>query len=192
MSDDPPVPAQGGAARVGLLEPAQWSPQAGETLKRWNPPFNIHKALANAPALMGAWIGFGNHILFNSLLPAREREIVILRIAWNARCAYEWGQHARVAAMVGMDRAEVDRIPHGPDATGWSAHDAALIRATDTLQSCQDITDGDWAVLKETFSDEQMIDLIFLTGEFVLVAMALKALRVPPDAGLEPLPPEPA
>lgn len=174
--------------RIPLLEVENWSEEARTALARWNPPFNIHKTLAHAPRLMQAWIGFGNHILFQSLLSPKEREIVILRVAWNCRSAYEWGQHARVGRMVGMSDAEIARVPQGAGAEGWTAHEAALITAVDDLQRDWEIGDAAWARLKERYTDEQMIDLVFLVGEFILVAMALKSFRVPPDAGLEPLP----
>jgi alkylhydroperoxidase family enzyme len=180
------------APRIRPLDVAEWTPEARTILARWNPPFNIHKVLAHAPALMQAWIVFGNHILFNSLLPERERELVILRIAWNTRCAYEWGQHAGLSRRLKIPEADIERVPAGPRAKGWSAHDAALLKAVDDLMRRWEISDAAWAQLKERYSDEQMIDLVFLVGEFVLVAMALKSFRVPPDAGLAPLPEAPA
>jgi alkylhydroperoxidase family enzyme len=91
--------------------------------------------------------------------------------------------------MVGMTDTEIARVPQGAAAEGWTPHEAALITAVDDLQRDWEINDAAWATLKERYSDEQMIDLVFLVGEFILVAMALKSFRVPPDAGLEPLPP---
>ncbi|MFZ4071724.1 MAG: carboxymuconolactone decarboxylase family protein, partial [Caulobacterales bacterium] len=174
--------------RIAPLEIESWSDDARTILSRWNPPFNIHKVLAHAPKMMQAWIVFGNHILFNSLLPERERELVILRIAWNTQCAYEWGQHAGLSKRLKIPDADIYRVPKGPRAKGWSPHESALLKATDDLMARFEISDPAWATLSQTYSDEQMIDLVFLVGEFVLVAMALKSFRVPLDAGLEALP----
>ena len=53
------------------------------------PILNIFRTLANHPALAKRWLVFGNHILAKSTLPARERELVILRIGWLCRSGYE-------------------------------------------------------------------------------------------------------
>ena len=57
---------------------------------------NIFRTLANHPKLMKRWVVFGNHILSKSTLPAREREILILRIGWLCQSGYEFGQHTRI------------------------------------------------------------------------------------------------
>ena len=72
---------------------------------------------------MKRWLVFGNHVLARSTLAPRERELVILRIGWLCRSGYEWGQHVRIALGSGLSQAEIDRIPLGPDAPGWSELD---------------------------------------------------------------------
>ncbi|HEX5097096.1 MAG TPA: carboxymuconolactone decarboxylase family protein, partial [Acidimicrobiia bacterium] len=54
---------------------------------------NIFGTLAYHPKLMKRWLVFGNHVLAKSTLPARDREILILRTGWKCRSPYEWGQH---------------------------------------------------------------------------------------------------
>ena len=79
---------------------------------------NIFRTLAHHPDLMRRWLVFGNHVLGKSTLPAREREIAILRIGWLCRSAYEWGQHVLIARGIGMTDAEISRIAAGADAEG--------------------------------------------------------------------------
>jgi 4-carboxymuconolactone decarboxylase len=81
--------------RIPPLEPANWAEETHVALERWQPPMNFHKTMAHNPRTLSEWIGFGNHILFDNLLDAREKEIVILRVAANLDCAYEWGAHRR-------------------------------------------------------------------------------------------------
>jgi 4-carboxymuconolactone decarboxylase len=51
------------------------------------------------------WLVFGNHILSKSLLPEREREMVILRMGWLCRAEYEWGHHVFIAKQAGGKQA---------------------------------------------------------------------------------------
>ena len=58
--------------------------------------WNVFTTMANHPALAKDWLQFGGHILSRSTLPARDREILILRIGWLCRSEYEWAQHTRI------------------------------------------------------------------------------------------------
>lgn len=157
-------------------------------LAGWWPPFNIHRVLAHNPETLQSWIGFGTHILRENSLGERLRELVILRIAWNAQCAYEWGQHAGLSARLGIPEADIARVADGPDAPGWLPLEAALLAGVDQLMARSRVSDEVYAVLAEHLSPRQLIDYAFLIGEFVLVAFTLNLFRIEPDPGLRALP----
>ncbi len=161
-----------------------------ETRERFGkgPILNIFRTLANHPALMKRWLVFGNHVLAKSTLPARERELVILRIGWLCQAGYEWGQHTVIGKASGLTDEEIARIAKGPDANGWSAADRALLRATDELHGDAFISDATWAELASQWSTEQLMDLVFTVGQYHLVSMALNTLGVQPEPGLPKLP----
>ena len=120
-----------------------------------------------------------------SALPARDRELVILRMGWLCRAEYEWAQHVVLGRKAGLTEAEIDRIPDGAKAEGWSEKDRALIAATDELKNDAFITDATWNTLKKSYDDQQIMDLIFAAGNYNLVSMALNSLGVQLDPGLE-------
>jgi alkylhydroperoxidase family enzyme len=152
------------------------------------PILNIFRTLANHPGLAKRWLVFGNHVLAKSTLPARERELLILRIGWLCRAGYEWGQHVVIGKASGLSDEEIARIPKGPDAKGWSEADRALLRATDELHADAFIGDATWAELSKTWSTQQLMDLVFTVGQYNLVSMALNTLGVQPEPGLPELP----
>jgi len=174
--------------RVPPLPVEQMDPEIRERLGD-GPVLNIFRTLANHPKLMKRWLVFGNHVLGHSTLPPRERELVILRIGWLCRSAYEWGQHVRIALGSGLSQAEIDRIPLGPDAPGWSGLERALLRATDELHADAFISDATWSALAAQLDTRQLMDLIFTVGQYNLVSMALNSLGVQPEPGLPGLPP---
>jgi alkylhydroperoxidase family enzyme len=153
------------------------------------PILNIFRTLANHPALAKRWLVFGNHILAKSTLPAREREIAILRIGWLCRSGYEWGQHVVIAKASGLSDDEIARIAAGPEAPGWSADDRALLRAADELHADAFVGDATWAELAKRWSTQQLMDLVFTVGQYNLVSMALNSFGVQPEPGLPKLPP---
>ena len=154
---------------------------------------NVFKTMAQHPKLMKRWLVFANHVLTKSTLSGREREIAILRTGWCCHAPYEWGQHVGIGKREGLTNDEIERIAVGPDAPGWSAHDAAILRAVDELHESSTISDTTWATLAETYSPGQMMDLVFAIGQYNLVSFALNAFGVERDDGLDdtvvPFPP---
>ena len=94
---------------------------------------NITRTLAHYPELSSAWGQFSRHVLGNSSLPDRERELIILRMGWNCRSGYEFGQHRRIGQAAGLTLEEVERTKQGPEADGWTDHERALLTAADEL-----------------------------------------------------------
>ena len=58
-------------------------------------------------------------------LPAREREVVILRVGYLCKSGYEWTQHVAIAQRSGLTDAEIARVKLGTEGKGWSAADIA-------------------------------------------------------------------
>ncbi len=173
--------------RLEPIPPDQMDPEIRERLGD-GPVLNILATLAHHPKLLKRWMVFGNHVLSKSSLPARERELVILRIGWLCRSEYEWGQHVAIARNVGVTNEEIDRVTRGPEAEGWSVLDRALLQATDELHADAFVTDETWAILAEHLDTEQRLDLIFAVGQYTLVSMALNSLGVQRDPGVEGFP----
>ena len=101
---------------------------------------------------------------------------------------YEWGQHVLIARRCDISDEEIARVAAGPDAAGWSAADAAVIRAADELHADQMIGNETWAALSRSWNPQQLMDLVFTIGQYHLVAMALNTFGVQRDPGVPPLP----
>jgi 4-carboxymuconolactone decarboxylase len=79
-------------------------------------------------------------------------------------------------------------VLEGPDADGWSAHEAALLRAADELHEDSRVGDATWKTLAETYDEAQLIEATMVVGHYHMVAFALNSFDVELDEGLEPLP----
>jgi alkylhydroperoxidase family enzyme len=144
---------------------------------------NIYRTLARHPKLAKRWLVFGSHVLGKNTLDPRAREILILRTGWRCKSEYEWGQHARIGKQTGLSDDEIRRIARGPDAPGWDAFDATLLRAADELHDDSFIGDATWQALSVRYGEQQLIDLIFTVGQYTLVCMALNTLGVQLEDG---------
>jgi alkylhydroperoxidase family enzyme len=147
---------------------------------------NFFQTFVRHPELFGAWNEFGR-TLFNGRLSERDRELLVLRIAWLAQCEFVWAQHQPVAEQLGMALHEIERIVEGADA-GWSDREAALLRAVDQLHAHADIDDNTWTTLRAHYDDFELIEIPVVVGQYLLIAFFNNALRVEPDPSLPRLP----
>jgi alkylhydroperoxidase family enzyme len=145
---------------------------------------NVFGTLARHPKLLKRWLVFANHVLLKSTISGRDRELAILRAGWRCDAPYEWGQHVVIGRREGISDEEIARIAQGPDAPGWSAHDAAILRAVDELHDHATISDATFATLGERYDGQQLMDLVFAIGQYHLVSFALNAFGVERDDGL--------
>ena len=131
---------------------------------------------------------FTDYLLQDSSLPTRDRELLILRIGYLNGGAYEWAAHTGLARRVGITDTELRRILQGPDAPGWSAWDATLLRAADELHANALVSDSTWAALAERYDQRQLMETVFTVGQYNLVAMYLNSTGVQFEEGFEGFP----
>jgi alkylhydroperoxidase family enzyme len=151
---------------------------------RGGPGLNIYRTLAAHPKLLKRWGVFGTHVLYKNSLPARERELLILRTGWLCRSEYEWGQHVLIGKASGLTDEEIERVKQGPDAAGWREADADLLRAADELHNDAFIGEATWKGLAGHFDRKQLIDVVFTVGQYHVVSMALNTLGIQLDEGV--------
>jgi alkylhydroperoxidase family enzyme len=139
------------------------------------------------PALAKAFLTFNNHVAVKSSISRRVRELAILRISWLRRSEYEFAQHVVLARNAGVTEADIERVQRGPDAPGWDAFDAELVRAVDELHSDARISDKTWERLSAQYGLTEMMDLVFTVGCYEILAMVFKTFGVQPEPVLEEL-----
>lgn len=147
------------------------------------PTVNIFATLARHPGLFRKWLPFGGKLLAGKL-PARERELLILRTGWRCRAEYEWAQHVPIARRAGLTDEEIERVKAGPDAPGWDRFDAVLLRAADELKDDSCITDATWSALAERYDERELIEVPMVVGHYLLVSGVLNSLGVPLESGV--------
>jgi len=176
--------------RIPPLPPQERSASAQELLdavRTTGSDTNIFSTFIRAEGLTRKWMPFAGK-LATGKLPARDRELLILRTVWNCEAEGEWAQHAVSGRATGLAGDEIDRVAVGPDAEGWADFDAVLLRAADELHQNTCISDSSWTRLAERYDVPQLIELPMLVGHYHMVAMTLNSLGVQVDEGLSGFP----
>jgi len=145
-------------------------------------PLNIFLTLGHHPGLLQAFTRFGNVLLNRGTLPARERELVILRVGWRAGSPYEFGQHTLLGRAAGVTDDEIRRLTR-PGLDGWPDGDAALLAMVDELCADDRVGDATWAALTGRWSDAEILELLVLAGYYRLVSGLLNSTGVQLEPG---------
>ena len=148
------------------------------------PAANIFATLVRHPGLFRRWLPLGGKLLAGKL-PARDRELLILRTAVLCDAEYEWGQHRLIGLKAGIDEGEISRVKLGPDAEGWDPFDAALLRAVDEMHQRACISDATWDALADQYDEHQLIEVPMLVGHYHMVAFTLNSLGVELEPGVQ-------
>ncbi|HUR48863.1 MAG TPA: carboxymuconolactone decarboxylase family protein [Acidimicrobiales bacterium] len=146
---------------------------------------HIFTTLVRHPGLFRRWLPFAGKLLVGRL-PARDRELLILRTAVNCGSSYEWAHHVRIGLASGLTLPEIERVKERP--TDWDGSDAVLLRAADELHESSTISDATWDSLAERYDEMQLIEVPMVVGHYHLVAYTLNALGVPLEPGADSTP----
>lgn len=144
---------------------------------------NIFRTMVKHRGLAERFNRLGGYLLVKGLLPARERELVILRVGWRCGSVYEFGQHTVMSRPAGVTDEEVHRLAQ-ESTDGWTEPDADLVRFADELCGTNSVSDKTWDRLAARWSEEQMIELLILGGFYRMVSGFLNSIGVELDAGV--------
>lgn len=152
---------------------------------------NILRTIAHHPKLLAPFLGFATALAQEGALTRRDSELLALRASWNGQSDFEWGHHVVYGLTAGLTRAEIDRIPLGPEADGWSAADRDLLLVADQLHHRQQIDDVLWTRIASRYSEAQLVELPFVVGQYTMLSMVANMTGVALEPRFEPLPDRP-
>jgi alkylhydroperoxidase family enzyme len=136
----------------------------------------------NHPSLAEHILPYEHYTSNNSTLPPRHRAFLALRTAWLTRCNYLWAHKAAAARRDGITSDELRRVAQGPQAAGWDAFEATLLRAADELHVDSFVSDATWQALSARYNTNQLVDVVDAVGAFTLHAGAINSLGVEIEA----------
>lgn len=170
--------------RVPPLSPEEFTPEQAELVGDWT-HLVFSRVIVRHP---GAYRNFVPHIkalIADATIPARDREIIVLRMLGQCDETYETHHHRMIAsANTGMSPGEIEAAVTG-EGDCLTDFDRVLIRATEELLRDQRVGDASWEALGERYSIEQRMELVFLAGLYATMAMLTKSFGMPLEGEAE-------
>ncbi len=161
------------------LKPDNWADELTEIRSFLGKPLNIHGMMAHHPQLLQSWMPLRNHVVANSSLSGRHRELLILRTAHLCQADYEWQHHVERGLIAGLQMDEINRVTKGAAASGWQADEDALLNAADDCHRYSKFTDKTLEQVQAHFSSKQQLDIMVTVGMYKTLAMIIKTWDVP-------------
>ena len=145
---------------------------------------NVFALLANSPAAMATVCPVGAHVRYGTSFDDALREYVILTVAQELHCVYEWVHHHAVAAKAGaseelLKKVGTPEIEQEPGEIGLATKYARMLTRN------EEITDEMVDALKETFGNEGFVDLTVMIGYYGMLARFINTVKIPIEPGYE-------
>jgi hypothetical protein len=198
QTDTPDVTVD--TAKMPRIEPLKYEDTDEATRKTWDemlpPPggptqnpgtqHDLFRIQMHHPDLLRVHQPFVQFVKNSAVVPLRHREIAILRSAWLGGVDDQYVNHIKIGIASGLTQEEVDRIPDGPDAPGWSDDDAAIVRAVDELHYWCRIGDDTWAALARQYDKRQLLQFLLLVGNYRTLSYVQNSIGIRPVTGSSP------
>ena len=114
-------------------------------------------------------------------LPAKLRELAILRTGIVGESKFEYSQHLKVARMAGLPEDKLAAIKGWVTSDKFTDVERALMQATDEIVGRNMVEDETFAALKNHLSDEQILELFYVIGLWRMHGMIVRALHLEYD-----------
>ena len=137
------------------------------------------QAIIRSPGLLNPARSMSDYLRFNSSLPPRLSEFVIIMTAREWTSQYEWNAHHGLAMRGGLSPDIATAVAEGRRPEGMAADEAAVYDFCMELHRNRSVSDATYARALEQVGEQGIMDMIGLSGWYTLVSMVLNTARVP-------------
>jgi 4-carboxymuconolactone decarboxylase len=123
------------------------------------------------------------YLRWQTSVPIKLNEFAILIIGRQWRSQVEWFAHAPIAAKAGLSADIIAELKQSKRPSKMAEDEALTYDFVTELTTTQKVSDDTFARAKKIFSDQQIVDLTAVAGNYVMVAMilAMAEQSVPAD-----------
>src|ERR1700759_1133127 len=143
-------------------------------------PYNL---LLRSPVLGQRMFDLFDYLRWNSSVPLDLNEFAILIIARQWRSQMEWFAHAPIATKAGLSPDIIAELKANKRPSKMGEKEAVVYDFVTELTTTHKVSDATFARAKQAFSEQKIIELTAVAGNYVMVAMilAMAEQSVPPE-----------
>jgi 4-carboxymuconolactone decarboxylase len=175
----PPIPAEK-MSEAQKKAAAEYTAARGPLTGPWN-------VLLRSPEMINRARALSDYVRFNSVLPPRLSEFVILITAREWAQPYEWNAHHALALKGGLNPEIAKAIAEGRRPQQMADDEEAVYDFCAELHVNHSVSDATYARALAKFGERGIVDMIGLTGWYTMVSMVLNTARTPIQPGATPM-----
>jgi 4-carboxymuconolactone decarboxylase len=143
-------------------------------------PYNL---LLRSPVLGQRLYDLFYYLRWQTSVPTKLNEFAILIIGRQWRSQVEWFAHAPIAAKAGLSADIIAELKANKRPSKMAEDEALVYDFVTELTTTQKVSDETFGRARRIFSDQQLVDLTAVAGNYVMVAMilAMAEQSIPPD-----------
>jgi 4-carboxymuconolactone decarboxylase len=146
-------------------------------------------ALLRSPEVCERAAVLGEFMRFGTSLEPRLSEMAICITAYHWRAQYEWFAHAPLALKGGLGADTLEAIRTGKKPAAMKADEAVLYEFCNELHNTKRVSDATYKKAVDTFEEKGVVELLGISGYYVLVSMVLNTSQVAlPEGETNPFP----
>ena len=169
-------------ARISFVEKEQAHPIIKEVYRGQEEQngqiLNLSKVVAHCPWIGRNFFRLGTSILRGEELPARLRELAILRVGELLQAEYEFTHHIPLALQAGVTKEQIDRLSNWTSATEFSGEEQAVLRYAEELTKNIRVSDDTFTELRNLFSEHCIVELTVAIGYYNMICRVLVGLQI--------------
>lgn len=140
----------------------------------------LYQVLLNSPPVAHGWEQMLSAIRNHNSLPARLRELVILRVAVLNDAPYEFDAHVPHALEAGLSQAAVDATRQEPLPTPgpFAADELLALAYTDAMTRHIQVPDALFERVRAQWEGQALVDITATVAAYNMVSRFLTALHI--------------
>src|SRR6202166_4413439 len=146
-------------------------------------PYN---AMLRSPVLAQRLFDLFRYLRWETSVPTKLNEFAILIIGRQWRSQVEWFAHAPIAAKAGLSADIIAELKANKRPSNMAEDEALVYDFVTELTTTKKVSDETFTRARKICSDQQIVDLTAVAGNYVMVAMLLAMAEQTLPPGKEP------
>lgn len=144
----------------------------------------IFRMIANSDNAAPEVLDLGKKLSVGTSLPHDIREVVILRVGYLSKAAYEIKQHTAVARRVGLSDEMITAIGEYPESNfAFSQEHLDYLKFTDAVVADTTPDDEIFNRVAARLDKSQLVELVLLIGFYMMVSRVMNTFQIDLETG---------
>ena len=142
-----------------------------------------YSMLMHSPAMAQYFAATEDYFRNDSLLPAPDREIMILAAARDLEARYAWYRHEIRAQKLGIAGEIIEALRAKAPIEKFSGRERLLVEFTRTLVRDHTVPEPLFARMKSELGQRKFIEAVGLLGHYMTIGTVIRLFEVEPPQG---------